>query len=204
MIKVNLLPKHLRRVREPGYWKLIMVAFPLIVAGVLVGIQMVYNQTEDNLEDNVAALEIEKQSYAEDIATQERLNAELANLRELLAIRDQVTDNKIEWSNEITALLETLPAQGDADRPRISFQNLSMQAVDPLTENEDRYEGEAVRAEIDVSGSVASTEVLSEFIRTLERSEIFGVEFQSASRDAETGIYAYNMTVGALAGEVGQ
>lgn len=200
MIKVNLLPKHLRRVREPGYWRVIMVAFPLIVAGVLIAIQVVYNQTENNLVAEVVDLEAEKLSYADDIATQERLNVELANLRELLAIRDQVQANKIAWSNEITALLETLPAQGDAERPRISFQNLSMQAVNPPTANEDRYEGESIIAEMEVSGSVNSTETLSEFIGTLERSQEFGVAFNSASRDAETGIYSYNMTIGALGG----
>lgn len=204
MINVNLLPKHLRRVREPGYWKVIMVAFPLVVGAVIAGIQIVYNQTQANLERETDRLEAEKLLYEDDIALQQELEAELANLRELLAIRDQVMADKVDWFAWTTNLLETLPAQGDSARPRISFQSLNMQAVNPPEVNEGRYEGESILAEMDLSGTVANTEVLSEFIGTLENSDIFGVAFQSASRDEETGIYSYSMTVGALSGGVEQ
>jgi hypothetical protein len=48
---------------------------------------------------------------------------------------------------------------------------------------------------------VLSTEVLAQFMKTLETSENFGVQLQSFSREEESGIYTYSMTVGALAGE---
>jgi hypothetical protein len=43
--------------------------------------------------------------------------------------------------------------------------------------------------------------VLADFMKALETSENFGVQLQSASREEESGIYTYSLTVGALAGD---
>lgn len=53
MINANLLPKGLKRLQEPGYWRVLAVAFPLIVGAVLFGIQYLTNQTVANLERDV-------------------------------------------------------------------------------------------------------------------------------------------------------
>lgn len=198
MININLLPKHLKRVREPGYWKLVAVLFPLVVLGTLAFVQYARNQTIANLEVQVSELEARKAALQPFIARQRQLQGQLAELNQLLAIRDQVQADRIFWTGEISAMLETLPAQGSAARPRIDMQSLTMQAVTPARADPNRYEGRPVIAEMNVSGNVLNTEVLAEFIRALETSSAFGVDFQNASRQEDESIYTYNLTVGAL------
>mgnify|MGYP002778871034 CR=1 FL=1 len=203
MINVNLLPKHLKQVREPGYWKLVAVLFPLVVFGTLAFVQFTRSQTIANLEAEVAELQEQKAALQPFIAQQERLQAQLSELNALLAIRDQVQADRIFWTAEISGMLETLPAQGSAARPRIDMQSLSMQAVTPPQADPERFEGKGILAEMNVSGNVVSTEVLAEFIRALEDSEDFGVDFQNASRQEDSGLYTYTLNIGAFAPEAG-
>jgi type IV pilus assembly protein PilN len=201
LINVNLLPKHLRRVREPGYWRVIAVLFPLIVLGALAVVQFIYSQTERNL----TAQKNDKQEIADDLQQyvdkQAQVQAQLEQVQVLIGIRDQVQQGQIFWTNELVALLELLPAQGDSTRPRIDFQSLTMQASQDTGGDPNRFEGKPVSAEMEVSGNVVSTEVLADFIQSLESSQDFGVVFQSATRDEESGNYTYSLTVGALAGD---
>ena len=200
MINVNLLPKHLRRVQEPGYWRVVAVLFPLVVLGTLAFVQFTVSQTVNNLADEVSVLEERKRALQPFIAQQRDLQTQLQQVNELLGIRDQVRENRVVWTQEIAAVLETLPAQGDAARPRIDFQNLSMQAVSPPRADENRFEGQPILAEMNVSGNAVNASVLSDFISNLETSDAFGVSFQNAARDDETGLFSYSLTIGALTG----
>lgn len=201
MININLLPKYLRHVREPAYWRLIAIIFPLVVLSTLAAIQFSSSQTEANLQSEKLEKEARNQQLQVFIREQREVQNQLQQVRDLLAIAEQVKANQISWVSQINALLETLPAQGDGVRPNIDFQSLSMEAVVPPRSDPMSYEGQAVDAEMTISGNVVNTEVLAAFIRALERSDRFGVAFQSASRDSNSGIYSYSMTVGALAGD---
>ena len=200
MININLLPKHLRRVREPGYWRVIAVLFPLLVLGTLGALQYTRNQVISNYEDEVIELEARKLELQPFIVEQQDLQTQLARLGELLAIRDQVRQDTIVWTSEIGSMLELLPARGNSVRPRINFNSLTMQAQTPPTADENSFEGEPVIAQMNVSGDVVNTEVLAEFISSLETSDNFGVTFQNASREDDTGFYTYSLNIGALAG----
>ena len=101
------------------------------------------------------------------------------------------------WTSEIAGLLETLPV-GGGTRPNIDFRSLSMQSVVPARSDPQRYEGRPIMAEMSVSGTVVSPEVLADFIRALETNSAYGVSFQNAQRDSEEGLYQYSLTVGAL------
>jgi type IV pilus assembly protein PilN len=198
LISINLLPKHLRRVKEPGYWRLIAVLFPLLIAGVLVAMQLSVNQTERNKRNEVEQLQARRDQLQEFVDKQRDLQAELQNLQIFQSLSSQVKENQINWTSEISSMLETLPAQGDALRPRISFNTISMQAVNPPSSTPDRFDGGTIKAEMNVSGEVANAEVLSEFIRSLENSSRFGVDFQSASLTEDSGFYSYNLTIASL------
>jgi type IV pilus assembly protein PilN len=199
LINVNLLPKHLRRVREPGYWRVIAVLFPLLVLGALGVVQFIYSQTESNLKADKHEKETKVAKLQEFVDKQAQVQAQLEQVQVLIAIRDQVKANNIEWTNQVAALMEYWPAPSGG-RPSISFNNLSMQAADASSADPSRYGGKSVVAEMTVSGDVVSTEVLSQFIKTLEDSEDFGVSFQNASRSEDTGSYTYSMTIGAVGG----
>ena len=200
MISINLLPKHLRRVREPGYWRIIAVLFPLLVLGTLGVIQFLQIQTENGKKREIAELEVRRDELQQYVDKQAQVQAQLAEVQSLIAIRDQVQQGRILWSNELTAMLETLPAQGDAPRPRIEMQTISMQAAE-TSSDPSKYEGQAISAEMQVSGKVLDTKALAEFMRALENSEDFGVQLQSFSREEDSGTYSYSLTIGALAGE---
>ncbi len=200
MISINLLPKHLRRVREPGYWRIIAVLFPLLVLGTLGVIQFLQIQTENGKKREIAELETRRDELQQYVDKQAQVQAQLAEVQSLIAIRDQVQQGRILWSNELTAMLETLPAQGDAPRPRIEMQTITMQAAETASDPA-KYEGQAISAEMQVAGKVLDTKVLAEFMRALETSEDFGVQLQSFSREEEQGTYSYSLTIGALAGE---
>jgi type IV pilus assembly protein PilN len=201
LINVNLLPKHLRRVREPGYWRVIAVLFPLLVLGALGVVQFLYGQTENNLKAEKLEKETKVAELQQYVDKQAQVLAQSEQVGILLAIRDQVMQNTIAWTNELGALLELLPTMQTASgRPSISFNSLSMQATDVANADPNRYEGKSVVAEMNVSGDVVSTEVLSQFIKSLEDSKDFGVSFQNASRNEEAGTYTYSMTIGAVGG----
>ena len=200
LISINLLPKHLRRVREPGYWRIIAVLFPLLVLGTLGVIQFLQIQTENGKKREIAELEVRRDELQQYVDKQAQVQAQLAEVQSLIAIRDQVQQGRILWSNELTAMLKTLPAQGDAPRPRIEMQTISMQAAE-TSSDPSKYEGQAISAEMQVSGKVLDTKALAEFIRALENSEDFGVQLQSFSREEDSGTYSYSLTIGALAGE---
>jgi type IV pilus assembly protein PilN len=200
LISINLLPKHLRRVREPGYWRIIAVLFPLLVLGTLGVIQFLQLQTERGKQREIAELEQRRNELQQFVDKQAQVQAELAQVQSLIAIRDQVQQGRILWSNELTALVETLPAQGDSTRPKLEMQTITMQPVEGGADPS-KYEGRPVSAEMQLSGKVIDTAVLAQFMKTLETSEKFGVQLQSFSREEEEGIYTYSLTVGALAGE---
>ena len=202
MINVNLLPKNLRRVREPGYWRVLAVAIPLATLLVVSVFQWLAWQTEENLVREVQAREDQLALLQPFIAEQNDLQARQQQLNELIAVRDDVQRNTIAWTGEITGLLETLPPIGAGPRPSIDFRTLSMRSVVPPASNPDRFEGAEIVAEMSIGGNIENLEVLAAFVRNLEASNAYGVLFQNANRqggDEEMDpLYAYSLTVGAL------
>lgn len=200
MINVNLLPKNLRRVREPGYWRLLAIAFPLLILGVALVLQMFAYQTEQNLQT-------EKQARSDQLALlqpylkeQQSLLQRQHELNQLIAVEKAVHQNRILWTGEIAGLLETLPPRGTGTQPNIDFKTLNMTALNPPRSDPNKYDGKSVIAEMNVSGDVIDPEVLATFIRALETSTAYGVSFQNASRQGNTDLYNYTLTVGAIAG----
>ena len=198
MININLLPKNLRRVREPGYWRLLAIVFPLLVLGVAFVLQMFAYQTAQNLQTEKQQRQDELALLQPYIQEQQALLQRQRDLNQLIAVERAVHQNRILWTGEISGLLETLPPRGTGTRPNIDFKSLSMNAVNPPKSDPNKYEGKSVVAELDVSGDVASPEVLAQFIRALEGSNAYGVSFQSAARQQQSDLFTYQLTVGAL------
>ncbi len=199
MININLLPKNLRRVREPGYWRLLAVAFPLLVLIVAGIMQYSAMATANNLQREKLAREDQLALLQPFLREQRDLLSRQQQLNQLISVARNVRENTVTWTGEIAGLLETLPV-GGGTRPDIDFRTLTMQSVVPARSDPQRYEGKPVTAEMSVSGTVVSPEVLADFIRALERSPDYGVAFQNAQRDSEEGYYQYSLTVGALGG----
>lgn len=208
MININLLPKNLRRRREPGYWRLIAVMFPLLVLAVAGFMQFAAMNVEAARREDVNSRQLKLATYQDDLREQRELRARQAQLRELIAVRDAVRANTINWTGELSAMLETLPSNEGSAQPRIAFSQLSMQALDANTQQQRAtsytYEGQTPIAEMSVQGTAISSEVLATYIRALENSSSFGVSFQNAAREDETGLYRFSLTIGALAGRTNE
>ena len=205
MINVNLLPKNLQRVREPGYWRVLAVAVPLVVFGMAFAFQYLAWQTTQNLQREAQARQDQLALLQPFIEEQQELQARQRQLNELIAIAQEVRENRILWTGEIAALLETLPAQGGGPRPAIDFRTLSMRSIVPAQTDPERYEGAPIVAEMSIGGNVRNLEVLASFVRNLEDATDFGVLFQNASRQAAEddpdALYGYSLTVGAVGSE---
>lgn len=200
MININLLPKALKRVREPGYWRVLAVAFPVLVAGVIVGIQILTNQTITNLERDVQIREDQLSLLQPFLAEQRDLQQRQQALRQLISIAEEVRRGRVLWTAEIASLLELLPPRLDVAAPSIDFRTLNMRSIYPATSDPNRFEGASVVTEMSISGTVDGPETLARFVRALENAQDFGVLFQNASRDGDTTMFSYNLTVGGLTG----
>ena len=201
MINVNLLPKSLKRIREPGYWRVLAVAVPLVVAGVLFGFQYLTNQTIANLERDVQLRGDQLALLQPFLQEQRELQTRQAALRELIAIAEEVRRGQVVWTSEIAALLETLPARGDGATPAIDFSSMNLRSIYPPATDPTRYEGASIVSEASISGNVRGTEVLAQFVRNLENAPDFGVLFQNASRSGEDDdLFTYNLTIGGFVG----
>ncbi len=200
MININLLPKNLRRVREPGYWRILAVLFPILVLAIAGGMQYFANATANNLQREKLAREDQLALLQPFLREQRDLISRQQQLNQLISVAQSVRQNNITWTSEIAGLLETLPV-GGGEVPVIDFQSLAMQSVVPPRSDPNRYEGRPVIAEMNVSGSVVDTEVLAQFIRALENSDSYGVLFQNAQRQGEDELFNYSLTVGAVEGD---
>ncbi len=203
MININLLPKGLKRLHEPGYWRVLAVAFPLLVAGIIFGLQYLSNQTIRNLEVDVQIRQDQLALLQPFLAEQRDLQQRQQALRQLISIAEEVRRGRVVWTSEIAGLLELLPPRIDADTPRIDFRNLTMRSVYPPASDPNRFEGEAIVTEMSISGTVDGPETLAQFVRSLENSQEFGVLFQNASRvtaEGEDDLFTYNLTVGGFTG----
>jgi type IV pilus assembly protein PilN len=201
LINVNLLPKSLKRIREPGYWRVLAVAVPLVVAGVLFGIQYLTNQTIANLQRDVQLREDQLALLQPFLDEQRQLQTRQAALRELIAIAEEVRRGQVLWTTEIAALLETLPARGDGETPAIDFRSMNLRSVYPPVTDPNRYEGASIVSEASISGTVRGPEVLAQFVRNIENAPDFGVLFQNASRTSDDEeLFSYNLTVGGFVG----
>jgi type IV pilus assembly protein PilN len=196
LINVNLLPKNLRRVQEPGYWKLLAVLFPLLAFGIVFMLQFTANQTVRNLENDVQQLEDRLALLQPALREQQQLQQRQAQLRALIQVYEDVQKNRIEWSNAITGMLENLPALSANGERQIDFQTLNLNSIVPPRTDPARFEGKIVVAEMNISGNVVNTDVLADFIRNIEDSPQYGVAFQRTDRQQEQGLYTYSLVVG--------
>jgi type IV pilus assembly protein PilN len=201
LININLLPKSLQRLREPGYWRVLAVAFPLIVGGVLLGVQFLTNQTISNLERDVQLRRDQLALLQPFIAEQRALQQRQQALRQLIGIAEEVRRGRVEWVAEIASLLEYLPGTNASGRPSLDFRSLSMRSVYPPVSSPERFEGAPIVAEFSISGTASDLEALAQFVRNLETARDFGIVFQNASRqDDDEEIFTYSVTVGSILG----
>ncbi len=191
MININLLPKNLRRRREPGYWRLVAVLFPLLALAIVVFAQVSANQTVANLRQDKDMHELQVAQLRPALQEQQQLQSRQKALNSLIAVANSVHSGRVVWSAEFLNMLETLPSREGSGQPKIAFSNLTMRATN-------QQQGKGPVAELSVQGTALSTATLAAYVRALQDSSLFDVDFNSASRQGDTGLYQFSLSIDAL------
>ena len=205
MIRLNLLPKNLRRRVEPGWWRLLALLFALVVLGVL-GLVHYTAYTELSLaKAERDQLQAEVEALRPFIAELGRLQEERKALEALLAVREGLEKNAVPWSQYLAAFINQIPRAGG--RLEVALRSVSARALSEeeaaRLAQEGTYDGKRIRVEFALQGEALSREALVRFIRAFETSPRFGIEFQGASLDEGRGLYTFSARVGATGGESG-
>jgi type IV pilus assembly protein PilN len=205
LIRLNLLPKNLRRRVEPGWWRLAAAIFALVVLGTM-GVLHYTAYTELTLAKGERdALKAEVEALKPFIAEQNRLEAERKALEALLAIRENLKKGFVPWSDYLAAFIGQIPREGG--RFPVALRSVGTQALSE--EEADRqaqggaFDGKRVRVVFNVQGEALNQAALVRFVQAFETSPRFGIEFQGASLDPQRGLYTFSARVGAVGGEEG-
>ncbi|WP_022797412.1 hypothetical protein [Thermus islandicus] len=205
MIRLNLLPKTLRRRVEPGWWRLVASLLALVVFLTL-GFLHYTAYTELSLaKEERDALRAEVEALKPFIAEQNRLVRERKALEALLAIREGLRKGFVPWSDYLAAFIGQIPREGG--RFPVALRSVGTRA---LSEEEaarqaesGAFDGKRVRVEFSIQGEALNQAALVRFVQAFEASPRFGIEFQGASLDPNRGTYTFSARVGALGGEEG-
>ncbi len=204
MIRLNLLPKNLRRRVEPGWWRLSALLFALVVLGTL-GILHYTAYTELSLAKGERdALRAEVEALKPFIQEQDRLQQERRALEALLAIREGLRKGFVPWSEYLAAFIGQIPREGG--RFPVALRSVSTRAFSEEEAAQQAqggaFDGKKVRVEFNVQGEALNQNALVRFVQAFETSPRFGIEFQGASLD-ERGLYTFSARIGAVGGEQG-
>lgn len=201
MINVNLLPKTLRKSRGLDPWKAAAVAVLVVILGTCGFLQVQASAEEGRLTAQQTELQNELAVLQPFVDEQAALEVERAELAAIESVATGVRANRILWSRQLYAMLETRPTPGPTLESRMAFTNLEMRALDEGTKaqllTDGTYEGLEAVAEMSVSGIAGSEAVVADYIRELQSAPNFAVTLGDLSRDAETNFYAFNLTIGA-------
>lgn len=205
MIRLNLLPKNLRRRVEPGWWRLSAALFALLVLGTL-GFLHYTAYTELSLAKSERdALKAEVEALKPFIEEQNRLVRERKALEALLAIREGLRKNFVPWSEYLAAFIGQIPREGG--RFPVALRSVSGRALSPEEAKgqaqNGAFGGKEVRVEFTLQGEALDQNALVRFVRAFETSPRFGIEFQGASLDQNRGLYTFSARVGVVGGEEG-
>ncbi len=200
MIKLNLLPKNLRKRVEPGWWRLVAVLFPLATFAVVAFVHTGTLGQIRTLESERDQLKLEVEVLRPFIQKQAELNRRKAELEEVIAVARQIEERFIPWSDHLARFINQIPRE--SNQFRIALDTVAAQQVPPQTQEaymaQGLYDRKPVRVEFRVEGEALEEDALIRFVQAFEVSPAFGINFHRSSRD-EQGLIRFNATIGLVA-----
>jgi type IV pilus assembly protein PilN len=187
MVKINLLPKNLRKRVEPGYWRLIAVAFPVLVLAVCGVLQISKNNEIARLQNDKLTLEQQKQALQRYVTGQRDLQAQQNSLNEVVKIDAQLSGDPEKWSAQIQRFLEQMPRKGGS--PLVTLKTMSIAPINPgtLAGGELPYDGKYVTKQIQLTASADTDSDVIAFVQSFENSKDFGIRFGRMQRQEALG-----------------
>lgn len=196
MIKVNLLPKNLRKRVEPGYWRLAAIGF-FLLAGAVVGL-LQFNlsmsiaegqRREADLRREVAELQVF-------VRREQELRNEQTQLQQIVAIDRQIREGTITWSAHLVDLLATLPRRPNG-APLITINGITAAPSD-VRAGQPIFDRQPLTAQFNITGVTFTAADVATLVRAFENSPIFAVNFQNTAQAGGSAgeQTVYNFTVG--------
>ena len=205
MISINLLPKTLRKRIEPGWWRLIAIAVPVLAVGIMGVMQLSAINQENALRDEKTQLEQEVSVLNRYVEGQKQLNAQQKELEGIVAIKTQLEQGKVSWSKELSTFAAKIP-RASVGRPgsAVALRSMSLKRLDAAAAagfaTTKVYDGKPVTTEFTIDGEAASRGDLTRFIAAFEGDPKFGIQFNGWTLQKEKNKYSFTATVG-LVGE---
>ena len=176
LIRINLLPRNLRKRVEPGWWRVLAAGVP-ILALVVMGALQVSSQSElSRINGDIAENKLTIEKLQPQIALQRSLTAEQASLQTILNTARALKPSGTPWSADLARFTSRIPVIGDGST--IALTTLTM------TQPKMVFPGKTTVKEFVLAGKARSSAALSSFIRTFEENSDTAIAFQSATKDA--------------------
>jgi type IV pilus assembly protein PilN len=207
LIRINLLPKTLRKRVEPGWWRLIAIAVPLVALAVMVGMQLAANSERDQLvqtrDDRTTELAL-LQKY---ISAQSELTAQQRELEATTSIKAQLERERVAWSKEIRTFTSQIPRSSeDGTRLAASLQNITLRRIEPTSATTQAttgaYDGKTVTTEVSFNAQTTSFNDVETFQRAFENNDRFGINLGSVTRTQDSNTNVSRYTFSAIVGLV--
>ncbi len=193
MIRLNLLPKNLRRRVEPGWWRLV-----LFVGAVLGTVGYLHYSAWSQLQalqDERDQLRLEVDVLRPAIREQQDLLRRQKELQPLEQVRQQLENRRVRWSENIAAFVNQIPRENGRFGVALRSIGASLRNQ-PAAPSENLYDGKPVKVEFNLQGEALGQAQLVRFVEAFESSPRFGINFQQATLDQNRGLYTFSATVG--------
>ena len=200
MIKLNLLPKKLRKRVEPGWWRLAAIIFPLIVFTILAVMYL-------NTSTQIAQLEQQREQLAAEVKTlqpyirkQRELNRRKTELEQIINVDRQIRAKFIPWSDRIAQFINQIPRRDGRFEVFLRSINTRLVPEDKRSAliEQGLYDRKPVSVELNLQGEALDDKALARFVEAFENSPNFGINFQQGTLNANGG-YDFTATVGIVA-----
>ena len=207
LIRINLLPKTLRKRVEPGWWRLIAIAVPLVALAVMIGMQLAANAERDQLAQTRDDRSTELALLQKYITAQNELTAQQRELEATTTIKAQLERERVAWSREIRTFTSQIPRSTDnPNRLAASLQNMTLRRIDAAAvanqSASGAYDGKPISTEVTFNAQATSLNDVETFQRAFENNDRFGINLGSVSRGQSSNTntssltYTFNATVG--------
>jgi len=195
LIRLNLLPKNLRRRVEPGWWRLAAILFVVAVLGIVGYLHYSAWSQLQALQDERDQLRLEVDVLRPAIREQQDLLRRQKELQPLEQVRQQLENRRVRWSENIAAFVNQIPRENGRFGVALRSIGASLRNQ-PAAPSENLYDGKPVKVEFNLQGEALGQAQLVRFVEAFESSPRFGINFQQATLDQNRGLYTFSATVG--------
>ncbi len=198
MIKINLLPKTLRKRVEPGWWRIIAIAFPLLVLGGILITQLGLSNTLRAETEHRDQLKTEVETLQQYIDGKNRLATSIQALTETQGIQTQLEQNQIKWSDDIFNFAKLLPRNGNNTSVRLESMNMRRYDTKTALGGAAAYDGQPINKEIIIQGKAKTSDDIVKFLKAFEKDNHFKAQLNQADKNKEKGVYTFSANVGVI------